>query len=191
VPQFLGSTSTHVLSGLGGFEGRALRDGDVLRVGPATEAFRKRKVAPYVADLLVPRKTLRVTPGPQAEWFSESSRRLFYSATYQVGEQSDRMGLRLEGRPTPRLRGKAMVTEGVSLGAVQVPPAGLPIILFVDQQTTGGYPKIANVIAADLHRLGQLRPRDEIRFELVTWEIARSLLIEQEKLLASPEAILQ
>ena len=69
-----------------------------------------------------------------------------------------------------------MITEGVSLGAVQVTHGGLPIILFVEQQTTGGYPKIANVISADLHRVGQLRPRDEIRFEEVTFETARSLL---------------
>ncbi len=84
-----------------------------------------------------------------------------------------------------------MITEGVSLGAIQVPPGGSPIILFVEQQTTGGYPKIANVISADLHRLGQLRPRDEIRFELVTFETARALLIDQEKMLASPETILE
>ena len=86
---------------------------------------------------------------------------------------------------------RQMITEGVSLGAVQVPPGGPPIILFVEQQTTGGYPKIANVISADLHRVGQLRPRDEIRFEQVTFETARSLLMEQEKLLASGELILE
>ena len=72
-----------------------------------------------------------------------------------------------------------------------MPPGGLPIILFVDQPTTGGYPKIANVISADLHRVGQLRPGDEIQFEQVTLEIARSLLIEQEKLLASAGLILE
>ena len=84
-----------------------------------------------------------------------------------------------------------MITEGVSLGAVQVPQGGLPIILFVEQQTTGGYPKIANVISADLPGVGQLRPRDEIRFERVEWETARALRMEQEKLLASEGLILQ
>jgi allophanate hydrolase subunit 2 len=134
---------------------------------------------------------LRVTPGPQVDWFSESSLRSFYAATYRVGEQSNRMGLRLEGALVLPRDTKEMITEGVSLGAVQVPAGGSPIILFVDQQTTGGYPKIANVISADLHRVGQLRPRDEIRFEQVTVETARSLLIEQEQLLASGELILQ
>jgi antagonist of KipI len=82
-----------------------------------------------------------------------------------------------------------MITEGVSLGAIQVPPSGQPIILFVEQQTTGGYPKIANVISADLHSLGQLRPRDEIRFERIEMSEARALLIQQEALLASKELI--
>ena len=95
------------------------------------------------------------------------------------------MGLRLDGPPMIASPAREMITEGVSLGAIQVPNSGQPIILFVEQQTTGGYPKVANVIAADLPSVGQLRPRDEIRFELVSFETARSLLMEQEKLLAS------
>jgi biotin-dependent carboxylase-like uncharacterized protein len=191
VKPFLGSASTHVLSGLGGFEGRPLRKGDVLHIGPATGPFRKRTIAPQLLKHLSPRNVLRVTKGPQADWFSESSLRSFYACTYRVGEQSNRMGLRLEGIPILQCAGRQMITEGVSLGAIQVPDGGLPIILFVEQQTTGGYPKIANVISADLHRLGQLRPRDEVRFELVTFEAARSLLMEQEKLLASEGSILE
>jgi len=99
------------------------------------------------------------------------------------------MGLRLEGAAMPAAGGD-MISEGVSLGAVQITASGLPIILFVEQQTTGGYPKIANVISADLGSLGQLRPRDEIRFERVEMETARALLVEQERLLASEELIL-
>ena len=191
VTPFLGSASTHILAGLGGFEGRSLREGDVLHIGPATGSFRKRTIAPQVLKYLSPHKVLRVTPGPQMDWFSESALRSFYAGTYRVSEQSNRMGLRLEGAPVSQSAGAEMITEGVSLGAVQVPPGGLPIILFVDQPTTGGYPKIANVISADLHRVGQLRPGDEIQFEQVTLEIARSLLIEQEKLLASAGLILE
>jgi len=190
VPPFLHSASTHILSGLGGFEGRALRSGDVLHIGSASEIFRKRTIAPQVSEQLLPREVLRVTSGPQHEWFSQSFRDSFYSATYRLSEQCDRMGLRVEGAPISQPNHGAMITEGVSLGAIQVPPAGSPIILFVEQQTTGGYPKIANVISADFHRLGQLRPRDEIRFELVTLEAAQSLLIAQEKLLTSEESIL-
>jgi allophanate hydrolase subunit 2 len=78
-----------------------------------------------------------------------------------------------------------MVTEGVPLGAVQIPPEGQPIVLFVEHQTTGGYPKPANVISADLWRVGQLRPRDEVRFERVTMEGALELLRRQEEWLYS------
>ena len=101
------------------------------------------------------------------------------------------MGLRLQGAAIASTAGGEMTSEGVSLGAVQITAGGLPIILFVEQQTTGGYPKIANVISADLGSLGQLRPRDEIRFERVEMESARALLMEQERLLASKELILE
>jgi allophanate hydrolase subunit 2 len=74
-----------------------------------------------------------------------------------------------------------LLTEGVSLGAIQVPQNGQPIILFVDQQTTGGYPKIANVISADMHRVGQLRPRELVKFAEVTIPEAIRLLPEQEQ----------
>jgi antagonist of KipI len=193
VKPFLGSASTHLLSGLGGFEGRALRKGDVLRVGRASEGFRtfrKRNLARRALEKLAPRKVLRVTAGPQSDWFSKEARKMFYAGTHRVTEESNRMGLRLEGAAIASDPGGELISEGVSLGAVQIAASGLPIILFVEQQTTGGYPKIANVISADMSSLGQLRPRDEIRFELVEMETARALLVEQEELLASKELIL-
>ncbi len=193
VEPFLGSASTHILSGLGGIEGRPLRKGDVLRIGSVAknQSFRKRTLSPRASALFSDRRTLRVTPGPQIDRFSESSLRSFYAATYRLGEQSNRMGLRLEGSTMAQRGTGQMITEGVSLGAIEAPPGGSPIILFVEQQTTGGYPKIANVIAADLHRIGQLRPRDEVRFQKVSFDEARSLLFEQEKLLASEGLILE
>ncbi len=193
VEPFLGSASTHILSGLGGFEGRPLRKGDAVRIGSLTQnqSFRKRRLSPRAWALFTDRRTLRVTPGPQIDWFSESSAQRFYAGTYRVSEQANRMGLRLEGAAVVQSSAGSMITEGVSLGAIQVPAGGSPIILFVEQQTTGGYPKIANVIAADLHLVGQLRPRDEVRFEQVSFDEARSLLFEEEKLLASEELILE
>jgi len=186
VKLFLGSASTHLLSGLGGHHGRALRKGDVLQVGPTPPSVENRAVAALALERLSPRKVLRVTPGPQRDLFLGGAQQLFYRATYRVAEDSNRMGLRLEGRRLAHESSGEMITEGVSIGAVQITAAGLPIILFVEQQTTGGYAKIANVISADLHSLGQLRPRDEIRFEQVGWDTARSLLLEQEQLLTSP-----
>ncbi len=185
VKPLLGSASTHLLSGLGGHQGRALRKGDVLQIGAATVSFQKRALAAQALQRFSTRKVLRVTPGPQSDWFPPPSQKKFYESTYRVAEESNRMGLRLEGRPIARGSSGEMITEGVSIGAVQITAAGLPIILFVEQQTTGGYAKIANVISADLHSLGQLRPRDEIRFEQVGWDAARSLLLEQKELLAS------
>src|SRR5712692_10030707 len=181
---FLGRASTHILSGLGGHEGRALRKGDVLNIGAASESARGRSLNAKAVKKLSPRRVLRVTPGAQSDWFPEPAQQIFYASTYRVAEESNRMGLRLEGAAIPALASGEMISEGVALGAVQGPEGGMPIILFVEQQTTGGYPKIANVISADFHSLGQLRPRDEIRFERVEWETARDLLREQEELIA-------
>jgi antagonist of KipI len=213
VKPFLGSASTHLLSGLGGHEDRALRKGDVLKIGDPHEAKQKgigksarstgdahdsnrlQKVALKALERLAPRKVLRVTPGPQSGWFPKAAQRVFYANAYHVTEEANRMGLRLEGAPLTEgsQRGvhAEMNSEGVSLGAIQITAGGLPIILFVEQQTTGGYAKIANVISADLPSLGQLRPRDEIRFELVSFAAARKLLIEQEKVLASENLIVE
>lgn len=189
VDPFLGSASTHVLSGLGGFEGRALRKGDRLRIGKASKKVRRRRITLAALYAFKPRKVLRVTEGPQADWFSEAAKQVFYRDVFRVSEESDRVGLRLEGTALDGSPAREMITEGVSLGAVQVTPSGQPIILFVEQQTTGGYPKIANIIAADLHRIGQLRPRAEIRFQRTSLAVARSLWIEQERLLNAPEQL--
>jgi antagonist of KipI len=189
VPRFLGSASTHVLSGLGGFEGRALRKGDVLRTGKATAPFAGR-LNPKVAQGLAPRLRLRVTEGLQSGWFTEASRRAFFETAYRVSEASNRMGLRLQGAAIELRSPAEMITAGVALGAIQIPGGGQPVIVFVDQQTTGGYPVIANVIAADLPSVGQLRPRDAIEFEPVSHAAARALLLEQESWLESSELLL-
>lgn len=134
-----------------------------------------------------PRKILRVTAGPQSDWFLEDAQRSLLQSVFRVTEEADRMGLRLEGPALALRAAKEMISEGVSLGAVQVTPSGQAILLFVEQQTAGGYPKIANVIGADLFCIGQLRPRDEIHFARVTFAEARHLWIEQQQLLNSEE----
>jgi antagonist of KipI len=171
VPEIMGSRSTHVMTGVGG---RPLRAGDLLAVGDG--AVRRPRTRAMIPPESRRDETLRVTDGPQAEWFAGE----LYAAAYTVSEESNRMGLRLRGPAIPSPPGH-MLTEGVALGAVQVPPDGQPIVLFVEHQTTGGYPKPANVISADFRRLGQLRPRDEVRFERVEMEQAMELLQAQEK----------
>jgi biotin-dependent carboxylase-like uncharacterized protein len=189
VPLFLGSASTHLMTGLGGWCGRALRKGDRLPVGVA-QASRRRRMRRETLARLAPRKTLRVTHGPQVEWFTDEQRAAFVTTPYRVTQEANRMGLRLEGTSLPCSESSHMITEGVSLGAVQIPASGQPIILFVEQQTTGGYPKPANVISADLPSVGQLRPGDEIRFEWISMETARALLREQARLLKPEELFL-
>ena len=189
VGHFLGSASTHLLSGLGGLAGRALRKGDFLQFGAPEQRIRRRRISAKVLETLKPRKRLRVTQGPQADWFSEAATRAFHGGAFCVSEDSDRLGLRLEGASLALESAREMISEGVSLGAVQVTPSGQPVILFVEQQTAGGYPKIANVIGADLYCIGQLRPRDEIAFARVSLEEARALWIAQEQFLNSGEEL--
>jgi biotin-dependent carboxylase-like uncharacterized protein len=186
VAPFLGSAATHLMSGLGGFQGRALRRGDVLELRARKRRIEPKKVSQAVLLHLKPRKKLRVTDGPQSELFSEEVKQAFFGEMFRVSEESDRLGIRLEGTKIPVDGAGEMITEGVTLGAVQITPSGQPIVLGVEQQTTGGYPKIANVIGADFHRLGQLRPRNEIRFERTSLAVARSLWIELERLLNNP-----
>jgi antagonist of KipI len=176
VPLVLGSASTHLLTGLGGLEGRALKRGDILQTGetgfdPVSAPRWNRRFR-----LPTPSSIIRVT--------SPTSAQSLCDAPWQVREDSDRMGLRLRGPALDRHTGH-MLTEGVPLGAIQVPPDGQPIILFVEHQTTGGYPKIANVISADFHAVGQLRPRDRIRFEQVSIDAALTLIEAQEEWLRS------
>jgi antagonist of KipI len=171
VPRVMGSASTHLFSGIGGHQGRALRRGDLLPLG--RDAMRRPR--PGARRPFAWTTTLRATAGLQAGAVSGR----FYGTAYDVTENSDRMGVRLRGQPL-EAPGGAMLTEGVPLGAVQAPPSGQPIILFVEHQTTGGYPKIANVISADFTRVGQLRPRDRVEFEPVSFEAAVQLLLEQE-----------
>jgi len=185
VKPFLGSASTHILTRLGGMEGRSLRKGDVLSVGetPAAGFDQPQGVPPEILGRLAPRTIIRTTVAPQTDLFHTGATEVFYKSPYRVTQQSNRMGLRLEGPIIEAPYSGHMVTEGVSLGAVQVPAGGQPIILFVEQQTTGGYPKIANVISADLASVGQLRPTDQIQFELVSPQMASALIREQERLL--------
>ena len=189
VPLFLGSASTHLLSGLGGFHGRALREGDVLQIAGTPKRSRERRISEAALRAMQPRKVVRVTEGPQLHLFSEADKQDFFRRTFRVSESSDRTGIRLEGLRLAAWLPGEMVTEGVPLGAIQVTPSGQPIILGVEQQTTGGYPKIANVIGVDLHRLGQLRPRTEVRFKRTSLAVARSLWIEHTRLLSNPREL--
>lgn len=178
VDDFLGSASTDLRANFGGLEGRPLRKGDRLEIGQRANpllGIDARQLRYYVR-----RSRLRVTRGPQAHLFPADALRHLCVGAYTVSNDSSRLGVRLLGEPIRASSRVQPLTEGVSLGAVQVPPDGQPIILFVDQQTTGGYPKLANVILADLPRVGQLAPRSKVRFVEVDVATAHAALRERE-----------
>lgn len=189
VPEVFGIRSTHVPSWLGGLDGRPLRKDDILTIAGGGAAFQERRVKPAALRALYAPGPIRITHALQTRWFRHSQRNLLAAATYRISPVANRTGLRLEGPALPCERAGDMVTEGAALGAIQVPPSGEPILLLVDHQTTGGYPKIASVISADLHRAGQLRPGDEITFHWVTRQAARALMQERQRLLCGTELI--
>ena len=187
VPEVLGSRSTFLGSsggrGWGGHEGRALREGDVLSRG--TEALSSasfRRAISSVRGLYKNVSEIRITRAPQTQWFSPDEFSKLLSNELEVGVESNRRGIRLQGVALEKRESRELVTEGVAAGAIQVASGGQPMILFCEQQTTGGYPKIANVIRADLFLLGQLRPGAKVRFREVSLEEAWRINSEREEL---------
>ena len=180
VAPVLGSVSTDIRAGIGGWHGRALVAGDHLPLCRSSASPREES---HFAGLeLSPPSVVRAIVGPQGDYFSQSDIDVFFASTYTVGAGSNRMGMRLEGPPIAHARGHNITSDAIAPGSIQVPGNGQPIILLADRQTTGGYPKIATVISADMPAIGRLTMGAKIRFESVTVEEAlrlRRLLIEE------------
>ncbi|HZR24894.1 MAG TPA: biotin-dependent carboxyltransferase family protein [Vicinamibacterales bacterium] len=184
----LGSRSTHLISGMGGLDGRPLRAGDVVPLGPTRIEHVTPRAATPVIELPDRHATIRVLAGPQADYFSADALEILQSRPYTVGQQSDRMGFRLDGPTLAHARGADIISDATPLGVLQVPASGQPILLMADRQSTGGYPKIATVISADIPIAGQLGPGDTISFIVCTMTEAMAALITQEQALMSLEA---
>ena len=184
VPPVLGSRATHVLTAMGGVEGRPLTAGDRLTLGSGTCAVARSRVeVPLVAGQGGAR--VRVLPGPQDDFFPADAFHVLQQSRYAIAPQSDRMGYRLVGVRIPLLLNRDMISDATFAGGIQVPPSGEPILLMADRQTTGGYPQIATVISADLPLAAQLAPGDWIEFQLCSRGDALAALVAQEgKLLA-------
>jgi len=182
----LGSASTYVRGGLGGFGGRALAAGDVLPLAREIAAERTELSLPAPLELGGERP-IRIVLGPQQDHFSEAAIRTLLTAEFTISKNADRMGLRLEGPRLEHRGGWDIVSDGIATGAIQVPGSGQAILLLADHQTTGGYPKIATVISADLPVVGRRRPGDRIRFAAV--EVAQAERVRREARAALDAAI--
>lgn len=171
VPYVLGSRSTFLAAGWGGLYGRALQTGDLLLVDApiATKGFQRSPLKIRDAYSL-PVAELSVTRGPQWHWFTEDSQQNIARFEFEVSTECNRLGLRLMAPPFARLKefqNKELPTEGVANGSLQITPSGQVMILFCEQQTTGGYPKMACIRFSELSKIGQLRPGQKLRFHVV------------------------
>lgn len=203
LPRVMGSMSTYLRAGIGGFAGRALQAGDSLHLRPPSDAALRRmdhlasgsgnlssSGSPFtfarwaISPLLFPaygdQPVIRVVRGGQYDLFTGESQKRFWNGVFTVTPKSDRMGYRLKGPGLACADGKELISEAVGNGSVQVPADGNPIVLLADRQTIGGYPKIADVISVDLPVLAQVRPGAAIRFKEVSLEEAHELYRKRE-----------
>ena len=181
VSELLGSRSTHVASELGGIDGRAVAEGDVLELGFSSG---EEPSGLILEDQISPPSELvvRIILGPQDNEFSDSGIETLLSTAYVVTDQSNRQGLRLDGPEIESRTGRYdIISDAVVNGSIQIPGDGKPIILLADRQTTGGYAKVATVASVDLSILGQAAPGTTIRFVEISVEEAQAALAAREE----------
>ena len=187
VPILMGSRSTYLKGGFGGYEGRALQEGDILKTLPS-------RISPSPGPFKLPPELmpaeyghshqLRVVLGPQDDAFPPEAIATFTSSEYDVSNQSDRMGYRLEGLALEHNVGPDIISDATAQGSVQIPGDGNPIVLLADRGTTGGHTKIATIVSPDLSLLAQATPGDKALFSSVTITEARAIFMEQESFIS-------
>ncbi len=183
VPDVMGSRSTYVGGKIGGYSGRSLKQGDIIKRGKGVLLNQTRHLSSAVIPQYSSNIVIRAVPGPQDDFFDEGLKTLFESE-YMVSAKADRMGYRLQGPVIKHKEEmpKSIISEPSLPGGVQVPADGQPIILLVEQ-TVGGYTKIATVISTELCKIAQATPGDTIRFEQITLETAHALYHDRQKLM--------
>ncbi|HEX6914022.1 MAG TPA: biotin-dependent carboxyltransferase family protein [Chitinophagaceae bacterium] len=185
IEKWLGSYSTNLRAKAGGLNGAALAKGDQLPFRSAWDLPAPPTAngpLPWHADVLHiyhDDRNIHIIPGQEHDFLSECSVTIFEGNTFLISAQSDRMGFRLNGSPLQLEKDIQLISSAVSFGTIQLLPNGQLIILMADHQTTGGYPRIAHVISADLARLAQLQPHTAIRFLPVSLDVAQLLLTQQ------------
>ncbi|MEH7418816.1 biotin-dependent carboxyltransferase family protein [Neobacillus drentensis] len=201
VPDVMGSKSTYLRAGIGGLKGRALQKEDIIEVNETDEFNRLlfHKLDESGSDMnwsvnynnlinLQQTQTIRVIRGTEFDRFDEKSKKSLFNEPFKVTTQADRMGYHMEGPILSLTEEFQLLSEGVTHGTIQVPPSGHPIILMADRQTTGGYPKIGQIISADLPSMAQLQPTATIHFKEVSHEEAENELVKKERILEEIKA---
>jgi antagonist of KipI len=180
VDDWLGSSSTNLIAKLGGYHGRKLAAGDRLECGESS-TFKSLTIGGSTRPRYSRFPTVRVIAGAEFEGLTAISERAFLNEGFALTNDSDRMGFRLLGKPLHLLHSKEIVSSAVSFGTIQLLPDGQMVILMADHQTSGGYPRIGNVVSVDLPILAQLGPGDKVGFHLVSIEEAERLALRFER----------
>ncbi|EJR16640.1 biotin-dependent carboxyltransferase family protein [Bacillus paranthracis] len=194
IDRTMGSKSTYIRAAIGGIEGRMLKKGDYFQIGVQPEMANRFiqdlqkderiKTKWAISNSVLPKykkhPKLRVIVDFEYNQFTEESKKAFFTKEYKVSNYADRMGYRVEGEILNRAVEKEILSSSVTFGTIQVPNGGQPIILMADRQTTGGYPRMGNIISVDLPLIAQLKPGDYVSFEKITLEEAEQLYIEKE-----------
>jgi antagonist of KipI len=183
VPLVLNSKSTYLTGKFGGFEGRAIKEGDTLFGNPFTRRNR------FLHTQLIPKYTsplrVRVIVGPHTDKFTPAGLETFLNDEYSISSQSNRMGYQLTGPKIEHRSTADIISDAIPLGGIQVPASGQPIILMAEHQTTGGYSRIGTVISADIPLLAQAQPGTSVRFMEISLQTAQDLLIARRRRLKS------
>ncbi|MBV9242842.1 MAG: biotin-dependent carboxyltransferase, partial [Acidobacteria bacterium] len=184
IPKWLGSASTNLNAEIGGLDGRALRAGDRVALARAG-VHRVGGRLPAVSMSLLPHysrfPTVRIIRGAEFEYLDDESRQALVAKNFAISNRSNRMGFRLTGEPLALGREREFISSAVCFGTVQLLPDGQLIVLMADQQTAGGYPRIAHVVSYDLPLLGQLGAGDKVAFHLIEQDEAEHLAVQFER----------
>ena len=184
VPVILDSRSTYTHGGFGGYRGRTLKSDDVLFVSSDSASVSRLELPNgYTSPVYGNHHEIRVVLGPQDDLFTEDSIATFLTARFKISTESDRMGYKLVGPTIECSNSSNIISDGNALGVIQIPGDGTPRILLSDRGTTGGYPKLATVITADIGKLAQALPDHTLRFHRVSIEEAHDALEDQDSVL--------
>lgn len=183
VDMVLGSRSTYQPAALGGFHGRSLIDGDILPLRTEEGHFSTLSTPEPFVPSMMNSVILRVTAGPEFSWLGHIKKNGLFQAGWTVDQRMSRMGLMLNGPKLETSENQSMQSAAAFPGTIQCPPNGLPFLLGPDAQTTGGYPRIAHVIKADRHLIGQLKPGSKLQFVHISADQAATIYREKLKLL--------